>query len=347
MSEATGRSARTIHRLLEFRWQKGGFQRNEANPLEGDVVILDEASMIDTNLMHQVLRAVPSGATLILVGDVNQLPSVGPGTVLRDIIRSKRVSVVTLNEVFRQAKRSLIITNAHRIHRGLLPATEGREESFRDFYFIEQEDPEQALQIILELICKRIPQRFGMSPKEDIQALSPMHKGVLGTKNLNQKLQEALNPGGKWEITKGDTVFRRHDKVMQVRNNYEKEVFNGDIGVIQSIEKERQEVVVLHDAGPVIYDFSELDEIVLAYAVSVHKSQGSEYPAVVLPVMPQHYLLLQRNLIYTAVTRARRLMVLVGSKKALAMAVKNESPMTRHTLLAERLIAERNSPPTE
>ena len=174
-----------------------------------------------------------------------------------------------------------------------------------------------------------------------------MHKGVLGTQNLNQKLQEALNPGGKWEITRGDTVFRRHDKVMQVRNNYEKEVFNGDIGVIQSIDRERQEVVVLHDGGPVIYDFSDLDEIVLAYAVSVHKSQGSEYPAVVLPLMPQHYLLLQRNLIYTAVTRARRLVVLVGSKKALAMAVKNESPMTRHTLLAERLIAEWNSHPTE
>jgi exodeoxyribonuclease V alpha subunit len=346
MSETTGATARTIHRLLEFSWQKGGFQRDEKNPLDVDVIILDEASMIDIMLMHHLLRAVPSGATLILVGDVHQLPSVGPGTVLRDIIVSRKVSVVTLREVFRQAQKSLIVTNAHRIHRGILPTLDAPEGGFQDFYFIEQEDPEQVLQIMLGLISQRIPHRFGMSAKEDIQALSPMHKGPVGTKRLNQELQAVLNPDGAAEITRGETVFRKGDKVMQVRNNYEKEVFNGDIGIIQSIDRESQEVVVAYDTGTVVYDSSELDEIVLAYAATVHKSQGSEYPAVVLPILSQHYLLLQRNLLYTAVTRARRLVVLVGSKKALAMAVRNESPLTRYSLLAERLTADQNLSPS-
>jgi len=336
MTEATGYPARTIHRMLEFSWQKGGFQRNEKRPLEADILILDETSMIDTVLMYHLLKAVPSGVTLIMVGDTNQLPSVGPGNVLGDIIRSGAVPVVELNEVFRQARESLIITSAHRINRGLLPELGGKEKELEDFYFIEQDEPEQVLQIIMELVSKRIPQRFNMDRKEDIQVLSPMHKGALGTTNLNLKLQEVLNPL-KGEVIRGDRNFRLHDKVMQIRNNYEKEVFNGDIGAIQSIDTENREITVNFDGRPVSYDYLELDEIVLAYAISVHKSQGSEYPAVVLPLLPQHYMLLQRNLIYTAVTRGKRLVVMVGSKRALAMGVKNDRIMRRYTFLKERL----------
>jgi exodeoxyribonuclease V alpha subunit len=336
MTEATGQPASTIHRLLEYSWQKGGFQRNEDRPIEGDVIILDEVSMIDTSLMYHLLKAVPSNATLIMVGDSNQLPSVGPGNVLRDVIRSGTVPVIELNEVFRQARESLIIMNAHRINRGLVPEVKGSGEDPGDFYFIEQGDPNQVLNIIMELVLNRIPQRFNMDPMKDIQILSPMHKGLLGTANLNMKLQNALNPSKK-EIIRGDRRFALNDKVMQIRNNYEKEVFNGDIGMIKAIDGEKQEIVVTYDDKPVLYDYLELDEIVLAYAISVHKSQGSEYQAVVLPVLPQHYLLLQRNLIYTAVTRGKRLVVIVGSKRALTMGVKNESTMKRYTYLEERL----------
>jgi len=336
MTEATGQSASTIHRLLEYSWQKGGFQRNEDHPIEGDVIILDEVSMIDTSLMYHLLKAVPSGATLIMVGDSNQLPSVGPGNVLRDVIRSGSIPVIELNEVFRQARESLIIMNAHRINRGLVPEVKGSGEDPGDFYFIEQGDPDQALNIIMELVLNRIPQRFNLGPMKDIQVLSPMHKGLLGTVNLNLKLQNGLNPS-KQEIIRGDRRFRLNDKVMQIKNNYEKEVFNGDIGLIKTIDEEKQEMVVTYDDKPVLYDYLELDEIVLAYAISVHKSQGSEYQAVVLPILPQHYLLLQRNLIYTAVTRGKRLVVIVGSKRALTMGVKNESTMKRYTYLEERL----------
>jgi len=336
MTEATGQSASTIHRLLEYSWQKGGFQRNEDRPIEGDVIILDEVSMIDTSLMYHLLKAVPSGATLIMVGDSNQLPSVGPGNVLRDVIRSGSIPVIELNEVFRQARESLIIMSAHRINRGLVPRIDDSGENLGDFYFIEQEEPDQVLQIIIELVCKRIPQRFNMDPMKDIQVLSPMHKGLVGTENLNLKLQNRLNPSKK-EIVRGDRRFRLNDKVMQIRNNYEKEVFNGDIGLIKTIDEENQELVVTYDDKPVLYDYLELDEIVLAYAISVHKSQGSEYQAVVIPILPQHYLLLQRNLIYTAVTRGKRLVVIVGSKRALTMGVKNESTMKRYTYLEERL----------
>ena len=336
MMEATGQVARTIHRMLEFSWQQGGFTRNENRPMEADVIIVDEVSMIDTTLMYHLVKAVPSGATLIMVGDSNQLPSVGPGNILKDLIKSRTVPVIELNQIFRQAKESSIVINAHRINQGRLPEIKDTGESLGDFYFIEQEVPDKVLQIIMELVCSRIPQRFHMDPMEDIQVLSPMHRGDLGTQNLNKKLQNALNPS-KFELIRGDRHFRLNDKVMQIRNNYEKEVFNGDIGLIKSIDAERQEVVVMYDQNPVVYDYLELDEIVLAYAISVHKSQGSEYPAVVLPILSQHYVLLQRNLIYTAVTRGKRLVVMAGSKKALAMGVKNDRIMKRYTYLSERL----------
>jgi exodeoxyribonuclease V alpha subunit len=338
MTEATGQAASTIHRLLEFSWQKGGFQRNKNRPIEADVIIVDEGSMIDTALMFHLLEAIPSGATFIMVGDSNQLPSVGPGNVLRDAINSEILPVIELNEVFRQARESFIIVNAHRIKHGLLPKVTDPGKHLGDFYFIEQEEPEQALQIIMELVCKRIPQRFDMQPMEDIQVLSPMHKGALGTENLNIKLQDALNPS-KVEIAKGGRTFRLNDKVMQTKNNYEKEVFNGDIGLITSVDKEKQELVINFDGLPVAYDYMELDEVIMAYAISVHKSQGSEYPAVVLPILSQHYILLQRNLIYTAVTRAKRLVVVVGSKRALAMGVNNVRRVKRYSYLAERLKA--------
>jgi len=341
MSEATGYPARTIHRMLEYNLQKGGFQRGQDHPLEVDVLILDETSMIDTILMYHLLKAVPSGATLILVGDVNQLPSVGAGNVLKDVIRSRKVPVVELKEIFRQAANSGIIRNAHRINTGLLPEVKPERETLGDFYFIEQEDQEEVLRIIMELVCQRIPKRFKLDPLEGIQVLAPMHKGTVGTENLNAKLQEALNPSGT-AIIRGGRTFRLKDKVMQIRNNYDKEVFNGDIGRITSMDEEMREVMVTYDGVPVPYDASDLDEIVHAYAISVHKSQGSEYPAVILPLLPQHYLLLQRNLIYTAVTRAKKLLVIVGSKKALATGVKNDKIARRYTYLAERLMFQKS-----
>jgi exodeoxyribonuclease V alpha subunit len=346
MSEATGYPARTIHRTLEFSLQKGGFQRNQQRPLDVDVLILDEVSMVDTILMYHLLKAVPAEATLILVGDVNQLPSVGAGSVLKDIIGSRTVPVVELNEIFRQAGESLIIVNAHKINKGLIPKLRPAKEDLEDFYFIEQDDPEQALNTIMELVCERIPRRFNLDPVDEIQVLSPMHKGIVGAGNLNMKLQHALNPT-KMEITRGERTFRLQDKVMQIRNNYEKEVFNGDIGRITSIDPESQQVIITFDGIPVPYEYFQLDEVALAYAISVHKSQGSEYPAVVIPILSQHYILLQRNLIYTAVTRGKDLVVvtrgkdlvvMVGSKEALAIGVKNDRIMRRYTYLRERLI---------
>ncbi len=336
MSEATRYPARTIHRMLEYSFQKGGFQRNHDHPLEVDVLILDEVSMVDAVLMYHLLKAVPAEATLILVGDVNQLPSVGPGSVLRDIIRSNVVPVVELKEIFRQAGESLIVVNAHKINNGVIPKLKPAKENLEDFYFIEQDDPDQALSVIMELVCERIPKRFNFHPINDVQVLSPMHKGVVGVGNLNMKLQDAMNPSNV-QIAKGERVFRLKDKVMQTRNNYEKEVFNGDIGRITSMDQESQQVTITFDGIPVPYDFSELDEVALAYAISVHKSQGSEYEAVVIPILPQHYVLLQRNLIYTAVTRGKKLVVMVGSKEALAIGVRNDRIMRRYTYLAERL----------
>jgi exodeoxyribonuclease V alpha subunit len=336
MSEATGYPAKTVHRMLEFSYQKGGFQRNENRPLEVDVLILDEVSMMDTILMHHLLKAVPEVTTVVLVGDADQLPSVGAGSVLKDIIDSGTVPVVELNEIFRQAGKSLIIVNAHRINKGLMPDIGKYGDDLEDFYFIEQEDQAQVLEIIKELVGNRIPQRFGLDPIDGIQVISPMHKGMVGTGTLNVVLQEALNPS-QIKLTRGDRVFKLHDKVMQVRNNYEKEVFNGDIGRITGIDPEDRQITVSFDHSAVLYDYADLDEIIPAYAISVHKSQGSEYPAVVIPILSQHYVLLQRNLIYTAVTRGKRLVVIVGSKKALAMGIKNDRVMQRYTYLSERL----------
>ncbi len=336
MSEAASYPAKTIHRMLEFSRQNGGFQRNRERPLEVDVLIIDEASMIDTVLMSNLLKAVPDKAVLILVGDVNQLPSIGAGCILRDIINSGSVTVVELKEIYRQSAASRIIVNAHRINDGLMPELiQGRGE-LEDFYFIEQEDPEKALDIITELVSTRIPRRFSLDPFDDIQVLSPMHKGIAGTENLNRTLQDILNRSGV-SIARGERIFKLHDKVIQTRNNYDKDVFNGDIGRIEDINPEGQTVLINFDGNHVEYDYSELDEISPAYAISVHKSQGSEYPAIVMPLLSQHYVMLQRNLIYTAVTRGKRLVVIVGSKKALAAGINNNRIMKRYTFLSERI----------
>ncbi len=335
MAETTGQEAKTIHRLLSYNLQKGGFSRNEKSPLQCDLLVIDEASMIDTVLMHHLLKAVPLNAVLILVGDVNQLPSVGPGNVLEDIISSGIAPVVKLTKIFRQAEKSRIVVNAHRIVQGMMPLfSEDREES--DFYFIQRETPEEVLDTILKLVSERIPERFGLNSVQDIQVLTPMNRGVTGTGNLNIALRDRLNPAAG-DSPAGVRGFRVKDKIMQIRNNYEKEVYNGDIGGISAIDAELREITVTFDSRRIVYDFSELDELAPAYAVSVHKSQGSEYPAVVIPVTTQHYILLQRNLIYTAVTRGKRLTVLVGTKKALAMAVKNDKTRKRYSRLCTRL----------
>jgi exodeoxyribonuclease V alpha subunit len=338
MSEATGHEAKTIHRMLEYSIKRGGFQRNQDRTLKCDLLIVDEASMIDTILMHHLLKAIPPQATFIMVGDVDQLPSVGAGNVLKDIIDSGAVKMIELNEIFRQAQESSIVISAHKINNGELPSLKVSARTDEDFYFIEQEDPEEVLRIILELTKERIPRRFGFDPVDDIQVLTPMHKGIVGAGNLNLELREALNPG-EGGITRGGMHLRVNDKVMQIRNNYDKEIFNGDIGRIARIDSTNQEVTIAFDGVEVSYDYGELDEVVLAYAISVHKSQGSEYPAVILPILTQHYALLQRNLIYTAVTRGRELVVLVGTRKALAIAVNNDKTEKRYTYLRHRLSA--------
>ena len=338
LSETSGMEAKTIHRLLEFDPKTGGFKHDAANPLEGDVFIIDETSMVDLPLANQTVRAIPNHAALILVGDVDQLPSVGPGCVLRDIIDSGVVPVCRLTEVFRQAAQSAIIANAHRINKGLFPefpkAKEAKPSS--DFYFFEAEEPQAGVETILRLIRESIPQKFGFKPDE-IQVLTPMQRGELGARNLNQVMQAALNPSGP-SVQRFGWTFRAGDRVMQTVNNYEKDVFNGDIGRISALDEAEQELTVLFDGRDVVYDFKELDELTLSYACSIHKSQGSEYSVVVIPIHTQHYMLLQRNLLYTAITRGRKLVVLVGTRKALAMAVKRVDSRRRVTSLRERLV---------
>ncbi len=334
LEESSGLEARTIHRLLEYDRRTGGFRKGPSEPLDCDLLIVDETSMVDTLLMYQLLRALPAGAGLLLVGDADQLPSVGPGNVLRDIIASGKVAVRELTHIFRQAAASRIVTNAHRIRAGRMPEADGE-----DFYFIEQESPQKAAEIILQLVTERIPRRFGLNPLEDIQVLSPMHKGEVGVENLNRLLQAALNPGAAG-LQRGPRRLCVGDRVLQLRNDYEKEIFNGDIGRIRSLDPDSQEAEILFDGRPVRYEPAELDEVALAYAVSVHKAQGGEFPAVVVPVMTQHYVLLQRNLLYTAVTRGRRLVVLVGTRRALHIALSKAGAGARFTGLTRRLQAE-------
>jgi exodeoxyribonuclease V alpha subunit len=343
MTEAAGMEAKTIHRLLEYSQVEGegfAFQRNEGRTLKAHVVIVDEVSMVDLLLFYHLLKAIPQGCKLILVGDMDQLPSVGPGNVLRDIISSEAVPVVKLDTVFRQAGESAIITNAHQVNSGQMPDVSGQAD---DFFFISESEPERILGAVLDLCSRRLPRYKNKDAIADIQVLSPMRRNMLGVDNLNVHLQEKLNPAApyKTEIRGGGTLFRLGDKVMQIRNNYQKEVFNGDIGRVSYINKEDGEVIVrfpdVSGARDVTYDQTELDELSLSYAVSVHKSQGSEYPVVVLPVVTQHYILLQRNLLYTAITRAKELVVLIGTKKALAIAVRNNKVEARYTRLAARL----------
>lgn len=334
LSEATGREARTLHRLLEYAPSEGGFQRTASRPLEAELVVVDEVSMVDISLMHHLLSALPTQTTLLLVGDADQLPSVGPGNVLGDLIVSGKIPVVRLETVFRQARQSLIVTNAHRVNQGIMPVKETETDSLSDFYLIEKEDPDESVRLIKEMVCRRIPDRFGLNPVEDVQILSPMHKGTLGTENLNRELREMLNPSGMQ--IKGDR-FRVGDRVMQTRNNYDKEVFNGDVGRLVSYDSEWDEASVEFDGRAVAYHVSEMDEMILAYAVTVHKSQGSEYPAVIVPVSTQHYVLLRRNLLYTAMTRGKRLVIIVGSPKALQIAVENKIVEPRYTFLAGKI----------
>lgn len=336
MTEATGYEAKTIHRLLEYSPGGTSFKKNETNPLEADLVIIDEVSMVDTVLMYHLLKAVSMKATIILVGDVDQLPSVGPGNILKDIIDSEYLPTVRLNEIFRQSKESMIIVNAHRINSGHMPTTFHDGKHKKDFYFFNIEDPEKVLDEIVNLCKDKIYSRFGYEPIDDIQVLTPMHKGTVGVTNLNVALQSALNPEGE-ELVRAGRIFRVGDKVIQMKNNYNKDVFNGDIGRIVAIDREVQEITIDFDGRRVSHEFQELDEIALAYAVSVHKSQGSEYPVVIMPVLTQHFMLLQRNLLYTGITRGKKLVILIGTWKAIAIAIKNDTPQKRYTMLRERL----------
>lgn len=332
MSEATGKEAKTIHRLLEFN-PADGYGRNDENPLEGDVLIVDESSMIDVILMNSLLKAVPLTMRLILVGDIDQLPSVGAGNVLRDIIDSGAVPVVRLTRIFRQAQSSRIVTNAHKINQGIFPDISNGKTS--DFFFIRQEDPEQAAQEIVNIVRNRIPKAYHISTN-DIQVLAPMQRSVVGAISLNIALQEAINPMGD-SLARGGFRYRRGDRVMQIRNNYDKDVFNGDIGIVTSVDMEERTLTVSFDGNSIDYEDTELDELTLAYATTIHKSQGSEYPVVVIPLLMTHFVMLQRNLVYTGITRAKRLCIIVGTTKALAYAIHNQTVLKRNTRLKERL----------
>ena len=340
LSEVTLRDAKTIHRLLGVNFQDGFFNKNKDNPLEADAVIIDEASMLDTLLMFHLINAVPMTAVLVLVGDVFQLPSIGPGNVLSDMIKSTQAPVFYLKKIFRQAHKSPIILNAHRIRNGELPVLKSMDnsEGLSEFYFLEQDDANRVVSNIVELCTKIIPETFSFDPMQDVQVLTPMHKGLVGTTHLNQVLQKVLNPNPVMVETTG-TAFKIGDKVMHLKNNYQKDVFNGDIGTISAVDLKEQLFSVDYYGRTVDYDFTETDEVSLAYAISVHKSQGSEYPAVILPIMVQHYVLLQRNLLYTAITRGKSLVIIIGTKKALTIALKNDKPKKRLSGLANRLMS--------
>ena len=344
MTEATGFEAKTIHRLLEVDPRSGGFKRGEDNPLDCDLLVVDEASMVDVMLMQALMRAVPDKAALLIVGDIDQLPSVGPGQVLADVISSGAVPVVRLTEVFRQAAQSRIITSAHRINQGTIPDL-SPPATDSDFYFVQADDPETAVPRIIELVKTRIPKRFGLDPIRDIQVLCPMNRGGVGARSLNIELQAALNPAGDRKVERFGWTFAPGDKVMQIENDYDKEVYNGDIGYIDDVNPDDGELAANFDGRTVTYGFGELDTLVPAYAATIHKSQGSEYPAVVIPVMTQHYAMLQRNLLYTGVTRGKKLVVLVGQKKAVAIAVRNVSGRRRWSKLAEWLASKNRSTP--
>ncbi|WP_278726302.1 ATP-dependent RecD-like DNA helicase [Alistipes putredinis] len=332
MSEATGMEAKTIHRLLEYNPQDG-YKRNDENPLEGDALIVDECSMIDILLMNNLLKAVPVGMRLVFVGDIDQLPSVGAGNVLRDVIDSQRIPVVRLVRIFRQAQKSRIVMNAHAINQGRFPDTSNGRDT--DFFFMREDDPERAAETIVRLVKERLPRAYRESP-DRIQVLTPMQRGVVGAANLNLLLQQALNPSGP-SLNRGGYTYRQSDRVMQQRNNYDKDVFNGDLGYIREVDTEERTLKVDFDGKWVEYDVTELDELTLAYATTIHKAQGSEYPIVVMPVLMTHFVMLQRNLIYTGITRAKKICVLLGAAKALAYAVRNVSVLKRNTRLKERL----------
>jgi exodeoxyribonuclease V alpha subunit len=334
MSEATRREAVTLHRLLEFDPKQRVFARRHGRPIEAGALVVDEASMLDLPLADALLQATGDQARLVLVGDVDQLPSVGPGAVLRDVIGSGAVPTVRLTQIFRQAEGSLIVQNAHRIHDGETPESASGPEG--EFYVVDRRTPESAADAIVESVVKRIPARFGLDAKTQVQVLTPMHKGDAGAIALNERLQAALNPTGP-EVRRGHKLLRLGDKVMQLKNDYEREVYNGDVGYVAEIKPEERAVIVLFDDREVIYEEGDLDELTLAYATSIHKSQGSEYPAVVIPLLTQHYVMLSRNLLYTAVTRGKRLVVLVADPKALKVALSDTRREDRRTRLAERL----------
>ncbi len=339
LSESTDMEAKTIHRLLEVDPKQGGFKRGVEEPLECDLLVIDETSMVDVPLMAAVVKALPDRAGLILVGDVDQLPSVGPGQVLADVIESRAVPVARLTEIFRQAAQSQIVINAHKVNSGYIPNLNVVKDDKTDFYFVEAHDPEDAVIKIIEIVKNRLPKRFGFDPIQDVQVLCPMNRGGIGARSLNVELQKALNsPTDDIFVERFGYTYRIGDKVMQTDNDYDKEVFNGDVGYVRHIEPETQEMIIEFDGKPVEYQFGELDEVALAYAVSIHKSQGSEYPAVVIPIMMQHYMMLRRNLLYTGITRGRKMVVLVGQKKAIGMAVKGRVEGRRWSKLQEWLL---------
>ena len=334
MTEATGFEAKTIHRLLEVDPKGGGFKRNAENPLDCELLVIDETSMVDVPLMHALLKALPDTSALLIVGDIDQLSSVGPGQVLADVIQSEAIPVVRLTEVFRQAAESRIITAAHRINKGQMPDL-AKPEGESDFYFVNVAEPEVAVPLIVDLVKNRIPKRFGFDPIRDVQVLCPMNRGGVGARSLNIELQAALNPATEQKVERFGWTFAPGDKVMQIENDYEKEVYNGDVGYIDAVDLDTGELIASFDGRAVTYGFGELDTLVPAYAATIHKSQGSEYPAVVIPVMIQHYAMLQRNLIYTGITRGKKLVVIVGQAKALTIGVKNVSGRRRWTKLRE------------